>query len=634
MDAHERRELYNNVIEVDNETTAVMTRTTLEGRTLRYELNVLQQPERARACGQGVKSQTDRRPVDPPPIIELTIKEGEGDRFDKDVTQSMHANYVMFASLEQARPMARARGHPEKSAPTVLTGSPVAGMVYLDRPKPAFYFIFSDLSVRHEGKYRFGFSLFEEVKEPGDADKSDATATPGSPDPGALSYRFDVRTQPFVVYSAKKFPGLNTSTPLSRLVAEQGCRVRIRRDVRMRRRGDAKPGREGPWDHHDHESARPDLAARVSATPDPRLLAYMDPVPQSPSDASRQSHSDAPSRRASVQDMGEAYAAHAHQPPAPPAYAPSYNSQHYPAPSGPSQSHYQSQNHMAPSPVGPMPSHHPQWSYGSAPAPPPSPSVYEPHQQSLSEHHHHRQHHPHATPSQSSPPVHSGFAPHAQEPRHAYPAPITTPRQPTPTGYPSAHAHSGHYASRPPLPAPSPAPSVASASSRAYQPPAHANASTSSLNSTIDTTGPPLAVDESLLEPSDNDSPSGSDEGTFDPSSMRASISSAAAGKRPDHHKRSYGRVFNARHVTAARLQNGERPQVPSASAYARPAGAGALEVDHDAPTDPKISAASVDAEDPDDEAAEMDPTMAVGKMRYRRADGSQVTRGMGTMMR
>lgn len=50
------------------------------------------------------------------------------------------------------------------------------------------------------------------------------------------TYLFDVVTIPFQVYSAKKFPGLELSTPLSQLVADQGCRVRIRRDIRQRKR--------------------------------------------------------------------------------------------------------------------------------------------------------------------------------------------------------------------------------------------------------------------------------------------------------------------------------------------------------------------------------------------------------------
>ena len=40
---------------VTNETESVMTRVTKEGRKLTYEMNVLQQPQRARACGSGAK---------------------------------------------------------------------------------------------------------------------------------------------------------------------------------------------------------------------------------------------------------------------------------------------------------------------------------------------------------------------------------------------------------------------------------------------------------------------------------------------------------------------------------------------------------------------------------------------------
>ena len=35
--------------------TATVTRMTAEGRKLSYELKVIQQPERARACGSGAK---------------------------------------------------------------------------------------------------------------------------------------------------------------------------------------------------------------------------------------------------------------------------------------------------------------------------------------------------------------------------------------------------------------------------------------------------------------------------------------------------------------------------------------------------------------------------------------------------
>src|SRR5690554_5780817 len=122
---------------------------------------------------------------------------------------------------------------PTATPAPVLTGVPVSGMAYLDRPSPAGYFIFPDLSVRHEGKYRLRFALYEETKE-------ELYPVPVDPlEPREFcTHRLDVKSKAFTVYSAKKFPGLAESTSLSRIVAEQGCRVRIRRDVRMRRRSD------------------------------------------------------------------------------------------------------------------------------------------------------------------------------------------------------------------------------------------------------------------------------------------------------------------------------------------------------------------------------------------------------------
>ena len=202
----------------------------------------------------------DRRPVDPPPVVELKVLEGDS---ETDITFSHNANFFLYTTLESARPIAQGRGSSVPAPFPVLTGMPVAGMAYLDRPSPAGYFIFPDLSVRHEGKYRLSFNLFEELKEDKDAD---AETTFNGPDnlsntllrsspmaPQAhVHFRLEVKSEPFVVFSAKKFPGLAESTQLSRVVAEQGCRVRIRRDVRMRRR-DTKASKD--YDDYDEEGA-------------------------------------------------------------------------------------------------------------------------------------------------------------------------------------------------------------------------------------------------------------------------------------------------------------------------------------------------------------------------------------------
>ena len=283
-------------------------RVTNSGRHLWYVLKVIQQPERARACGSGPKcklpsapqtclaeavippsplyssvsdgrrriASADRRPVDPPPVVELRIFEGQS--FDqaqkKDITFLYNANFFLYATLEHARVMAHGRVQtPAVNTPPVLTGMPVSGMAYLDRPKEAGYFLFPDLSVRHEGRYRFNFNLYEETKE--DKDKSDDAAAPpaeaqglGPAAGGSFDWVMEVKSQDFLVYSAKKFPGLTESTALSRVVAEQGCRVRIRRDVRMRRR-DGKGG-NGDYENAEDEYNR----RRRTETPEVQREAY------------------------------------------------------------------------------------------------------------------------------------------------------------------------------------------------------------------------------------------------------------------------------------------------------------------------------------------------------------------------
>ncbi|OKL63799.1 hypothetical protein UA08_00752 [Talaromyces atroroseus] len=319
-----------------NETEHSFSRISREGKRITYNLKVIQQPERARACGAGAKSSADRRPVDPPPVVELRVYESDvdNDMSKTDITFAYNANFFLFATLENARPIAQGRVSGQAPNCPVLTGVPVAGIAYLDRPAQAGYFIFPDLSVRHEGFYRLNFNLYEEVKDAKDADKDTPLPSPqsqaSSGKPTApksfLNFRLEVKSAPFQVYSAKKFPGLATSTSLSRVVAEQGCRVRIRRDVRMRRRGEKSSKDYGEYDEDRYGRSssryatptpveRPRSASTASAVEPP--YAY----PQTP-------------RRDSSSHEYSAY--HTHHPvPPPPPVAPSPYQHSHPAPPPP-----------------------------------------------------------------------------------------------------------------------------------------------------------------------------------------------------------------------------------------------------------------------------------------------------------
>ncbi|KAJ2061397.1 hypothetical protein GGI17_003078 [Coemansia sp. S146] len=77
------------------------------------------------------------------------------------------------------------------------------------------YFVFPNLSIRLEGRYRLRFSLIK---------------LPSMTDDNAMFPVFvtSVFTDPFDVYSIKTFPGMIESTALSRTLAMQGLKIPIR----------------------------------------------------------------------------------------------------------------------------------------------------------------------------------------------------------------------------------------------------------------------------------------------------------------------------------------------------------------------------------------------------------------------
>ena len=239
----------------------------------------------------------------------------------------------------------------------VLTGTPVAGMAYLDRPKQAGYFIFPDLSVRHEGKYRLSFNLYEELKEPEkDADPATPEGSPaamGAPAPKSPSssrnyvhFRLEVKSGPFAVFSAKKFPGLAESTSLSRLVNEQGCRVRIRRDVRMRRRDKVSDNYPDAGDDCSYQ--QPDRYQTPQQAPErPRSLSNTSLDMATPYSTER---------RPSVHEVGYYQSANYQQHPPPTQSASSYTS--HLSFGGSNTPHYQTPTMHAPPHAPPPPQYH------------------------------------------------------------------------------------------------------------------------------------------------------------------------------------------------------------------------------------------------------------------------------------
>ncbi|KAI8969090.1 velvet factor-domain-containing protein [Mycotypha africana] len=182
---------------------------------IEYQLTLRQQPKQSRMCGVGEKA--DRRPIDPPPIVQLKVIDNKLPPSERN-TYLQNPYYFMYASLMAAD--LDEELHLLKDGKTrSTTGSVVSSLYHLKDidNTDAGFFVFPDLSVRMEGSYRLKLSLFEIIGKD-------------------VFHCRSIISNKFFVYSAKKFPGMEESTFLSRSFADQGLKIRIRKELRQRRK--------------------------------------------------------------------------------------------------------------------------------------------------------------------------------------------------------------------------------------------------------------------------------------------------------------------------------------------------------------------------------------------------------------
>ncbi|EOR01389.1 hypothetical protein J056_004175 [Wallemia ichthyophaga EXF-994] len=204
------------------------------GKSVRFTLDILQQPIRSRLCGFGEK---DRRPIDPPPVLQVrafeTLESGtEVEIPDQDITPQHLLVQVKIFDSEGLRSCAYVFNsstatqvanthHQNTSSETPirnLLGSLTAeGMRLRDtNNNPGIFFCFQDLSVRVEGVFRLQFSLVDI-----------AALIVGHKNRTIVA---QTMSNEFHVYSPKKFPGMTSSTALSKCFAAQGIKISIRKD--------------------------------------------------------------------------------------------------------------------------------------------------------------------------------------------------------------------------------------------------------------------------------------------------------------------------------------------------------------------------------------------------------------------
>ena len=149
-------------------------------------------------CGRGEKA--DRRPIDPPPIVRLRIRHAKpsapGSGGPSGVPEftcpTMAHSLFCFASLVSEHDDEDELYLMPGSQTSHVTGSVVSSLFHL---KDQSCFVFPDLSVRTEGRWRFKMSMYEIVED-------------------GVHFCKSLFTKPFQCYSSKRFPGM-TGKPSS-----------------------------------------------------------------------------------------------------------------------------------------------------------------------------------------------------------------------------------------------------------------------------------------------------------------------------------------------------------------------------------------------------------------------------------
>ncbi|KAG0091836.1 hypothetical protein BGZ92_011603 [Podila epicladia] len=194
---------------------------------------------RARSTKQEPEDHSEHKvkPEGSPNDSEEDDLDNKDDNEDGEEEEEQDPLFVLHVSLwshdgTEVRNMIATPGQSDPPKLTrILMGSLVVSPVLLNNPEgvPGWYFSFPDLSIRTEGVYTLKFSLMR---------FGSFDFLSGEDEQQASTLVTEETSEPFTVFSAKKFPGMTESTELSKAFAKQGLKIPIRNDLRVRKNAD------------------------------------------------------------------------------------------------------------------------------------------------------------------------------------------------------------------------------------------------------------------------------------------------------------------------------------------------------------------------------------------------------------
>jgi hypothetical protein len=185
-------------------------------------LSICQQPKEALVTTEG--KEKARKPVDPPPILELNFNH------DADPQGQHLQNPYIFVctSLWKAD-----KDEPyDDTGDKTLAGTLVSSLHRLKNANNKYgaFFVFGDVSVKVQGTFRLHFTMYA-----------------FNPTENNVQHLCGATSEKFNVLLPKDFKGMDESTYLSRMFSDQGVRLRLRKEPRgMMGNKRSYPGEDAP----------------------------------------------------------------------------------------------------------------------------------------------------------------------------------------------------------------------------------------------------------------------------------------------------------------------------------------------------------------------------------------------------
>ncbi|KJY00534.1 developmental regulator like protein [Zymoseptoria brevis] len=170
-------------------------------------MSIRQQPMRAQVVQEN--NPKNRKPIDPPPIIELKYN-AEHD--------PINANWMVSPRTFMMVTLVAVKDGQDEHVPgKYLIGQTVSSLHRLKdiNNKDGGFFVFGDISARKLGTYKLRFSLFDTA-----------------PDAEDVHFMGVIDTDPFPVLPQRDFGSMSESTHLTRTFSDQGVKLRVRKDNR------------------------------------------------------------------------------------------------------------------------------------------------------------------------------------------------------------------------------------------------------------------------------------------------------------------------------------------------------------------------------------------------------------------